>query len=94
MKLIAIAILAASASPALAQDAAPGATPAVAQAPEPAAPPKKEKLICRTIFTTGSIMSKRECHPREVWNAVRLNDEKTMESYHNNQMPLDTRRPD
>ncbi len=59
MRTIALAVLALSASPAVAQqtqDAKPGTV--------------KEKKICRSDTGTGSIMAKKTCHTKAEWDQL------------------------
>ena len=53
--------------PAAAQSA-PAAVPNANAQPAPA--PVKEKKICVTDTSTGSIMPKRICHTQAEWNAI------------------------
>ena len=46
------------------------AQPAPAVPAQPGAAPVKEKKICRTEESTGSIMIKRICHTQAEWNAL------------------------
>ncbi len=61
-------------SAAFAQVAAPtpGAAGATAVAPAPVLAP--DKKICRSQVPLGSIMSKRICHTRSEWAAIRASD--------------------
>jgi hypothetical protein len=49
---------------------------AIAQLAPPAGPvtPVPEKKICRSEVPLGSIMSKRTCHTKSEWAAIRAKD--------------------
>ena len=59
MLIIALAVLALSASPAVAQQTQDAKAEAV-----------KEKKICRSDTGTGSIMSKKTCHTKAEWEQL------------------------
>lgn len=46
-------------------------TPAFAGQTSPEGKKDDEKKICRSVASTGSMMSKRECHTREEWRKLR-----------------------
>jgi hypothetical protein len=62
---------------------------AIAQTTAPASganvPPVKEKKICRSEASTGSIMTKRVCHTQAEWNAVTEANRGTMEDMRDQQ---------
>jgi len=59
MRIIVLAVLALSASPAVAQQSQDAKTGAV-----------KEKKICRSDTGTGSIMAKKTCHTKAEWDQL------------------------
>ena len=63
---------------------------AIAQTATPAGgaanvPPVKEKKICRSEASTGSIMTKRVCHTQAEWNALTEANRGTMEDMRDQQ---------
>ncbi len=65
------------------------ATSAVAQAPQPSAPqvaaPVKEKKICRSENSTGSILPKRTCKTQAEWTATDAANRDVVEQRRNQQ---------
>lgn len=76
MRLLAVAALVLVSAPAFSQQSAP-VTAAAAD----------EKPICRRIAITGSNFTKRECHTKAEWKAMRERDEANAERALDNRAP-------